>query len=41
MATALTEPVDRKILMRRARDFLASNIANQYLDYFGLYEENK
>lgn len=37
---ALRNPVDRELLMRRARDFTVSAIADQYLDYFGLPNEN-
>ena len=36
LATALNEVVDREILMRRARDFSLSTIAEQYLNYFTL-----
>lgn len=32
----LTEPVDREKLMRRAKDFSVSVIADQYLAYFGI-----
>ena len=41
MATSLTEPVDRDLLMRRARDFSVSAIADQYLAYCTLTKENK
>lgn len=36
---ALRNPVDRALLMRRARDFTVSSISDQYLDYFGLAKE--
>jgi glycosyltransferase involved in cell wall biosynthesis len=41
MAKALTEPVDREMLRRRARDFSVSEIADQYLEYFDLNEGKK
>jgi len=44
LAASITEslktPVDRELLMRRARDFSVSTIADKYLDYFGLHKEN-
>lgn len=40
MATVFTKVVDREILMRRARDFSVSAIADQYLEYFGWYKKN-
>ena len=44
LAASITEslktPVDRELLMRRARDFSVSTIADKYLDYFGLHKES-
>jgi glycosyltransferase involved in cell wall biosynthesis len=40
IAESLRNPVDRELLMRRARDFMVSAIADQYLDYFGVHKEN-
>ncbi len=40
IAESLRNPADRELLMRRARDFSISTIADQYLDYFGLHKEN-
>jgi glycosyltransferase involved in cell wall biosynthesis len=40
MAKALTEPVDRELLMQRAKDFSVSVIADQYLAYFDDNKEN-
>lgn len=40
IAESLRNPVDRELLMGRARDFSVSSIADQYLDYFGLHKEN-
>jgi glycosyltransferase involved in cell wall biosynthesis len=40
IAESLRNPINRERLMRRARDFSVSEIADQYLDYFGLNKEN-
>ncbi len=40
IAESLRNPVDRELLMRRAREFSVSAIADQYFDYFGLHKEN-
>jgi glycosyltransferase involved in cell wall biosynthesis len=40
IAESLRNPVDRELLMRRARDFSVSTIADQYLDYLGLHKES-
>lgn len=40
IAESLKNPVRRDLLIRRARDFSVSSIADQYLDYFGVHKEN-
>ncbi len=40
ISEALKNPIDRNLLINRARDFSVSSIADQYLDYFGVRKEN-